>query len=104
MLKDKKENLSRYLGLDDSLSSFSVGESEVSGEYSSFVVDRKSTTVFFVEKGTSSFATGWRENRDNREVLGVITAGEGEFVLYLPGEPMVAKPSEGSVIRVWRKN
>ncbi len=102
MLKDRIANLGKYTSLDFKLSSFSPDRAEKSGEYSSFIVDRMRTTIFLVDEGTSDFATGWRENSNNREVLGVMKAQKDEFVLFLPGEPMIAKPEGNSSIRVWR--
>ncbi len=100
MLKDRLENLSKYRSLDDSLSSFTPGKTDDLPSFSDFVVDKEHTTLFTVDEGEGRFATGWRENRDNREVLGVMTASKGEFVLYLPGEPFIVR-AEDSTIRYW---
>ena len=103
MLKDNIDNIDKYLSLDVSLSGFRRNEMSIAEQCDSFVVDSDNTTLFLVEKGECSFALSWRENENNREVLAVMKAEEGEFVLYLPGEPFTFRPSGEAVIRVWGK-
>lgn len=102
MLKDKIENLGKYNGLDETLKSFSLDKLNWVDSYSAFVVDKNKTTLFYVENGEGSFATSWRDNENNREVLAVIKAEKGEFVLFLPGEPYTLKSDEDSVIKIWK--
>ena len=103
MLKDNIDNIDKYLSLDVSLSGFRRSEMETAEECDSFVVDSYNTTLFLVEKGEATFALSWRENENNREVLAVMKAGEGEFVLYLPGEPFTFRKSPETVIKEWGK-
>ena len=87
MVIDKLDNLSKYVGLDDRIRSIDSFRIEKKRDYKGFVVDKEATNIFVVAKGHVNAATGWRDNRENREVTGVITLNEGDFVLYLPGEP-----------------
>ena len=87
MVKDKFENINKYCGLDDRIRNLSSFRPEKNREYKGFVVDKEATNIFVVKKGKANAATGWRDNRENREVTGVVTLEENEFVLYLPGEP-----------------
>lgn len=102
MLKDNIKNIDKYLSLDTSLTGFRIDGMHEVDPAASFVVDRDNTTIFLVEKGRSSFALGWRENENNSEVLAVMDAGEGDFVLYLPGEPYTLRPQKGALVKVWR--
>lgn len=101
MLKDRTDNLSKYIVLDESLSSFSPVKAKEIVSFSDFVVDKEHSVLFFVDCGEVSFATSWRENELNREVLAVMRAGKGEFVLYLPGEPYLVKCDENASVRYW---
>ncbi len=101
MLKDTTDNLERYYPLDNSLSTYSSGDGVKVDSFSEFIVDKEHTVLFTVENGGGSFATSWRENELNREVLAVMRAKTGEFVLYLPGEPYLVKCDENSSIRFW---
>ncbi len=103
MLKDNIDNIDKYLSLDVSLTGFRRNEMETAEKCESFVVDSDNTTLFLVEKGECSFALSWRENENNREVLAVMKAEKGEFVLYLPGEPFTLRPSDDAVVKVWGK-
>ena len=87
MVKDKLENLNKYVGLDDRIRNLTSYRPEKNRDYKGFVVDKEATNIFVVAKGMANAATGWRDNRENREVTGVVTLEEGEFVIYLPGEP-----------------
>lgn len=104
MLKDKIDNLNKYYSLDDNLRLFSSDKlSDVTSDMESFLVDRAHSMLFVVENGKASFATSWRENELNREVTGVMTAENEEFVLYLPGEPYILrKCSDDVLVSVWR--
>lgn len=102
MLKDNIRNIDKYISLDPALGGFRSGEMHDIRVDESFVVDRDRTTLFLVGKGRCSFALSWRENENNREVLAVMDAAEGDFVLYLPGEPYTLRPQENSLVRMWR--
>ena len=97
MVKDRLENLIDYVGLDDRIRNIDSFRLEKNRDYKSFVVDKEATNIFLVIKGKANAATGWRDNRENKEVTGVVTLEEGEFVLYLPGEPFALNTSEGIV-------
>ena len=97
MVKDKLLNLINYVGLDDRIRNIESFRLEKSRDYKSFVVDKEATNIFLVIKGKANAATGWRDNRENREVTGVITLDEGDFVLYLPGEPFALNTVEGTI-------
>lgn len=103
MLKDNISNIDRYTSLDPVLRSFKRDDMIDLPPTENFVVDRECTTLLFVEKGRCSFSLSWRENENNREVLAVMDTKEGEFVLYLPGEPYTARPQDGAVVKMWRK-
>lgn len=93
-----------YSCLDDDISRFSKEKSTVVSSSSSFEVDKNKSSIFYVERGEAVFATSWRENENNREVLAAVRAEEGEFVLYLPGEPFAVKDYDGAVVEIWRAN
>ena len=97
MIKDKTQNISKYSSLDDRIRNLSSYRAQKNREYREFSVDKEATNIFFVKEGSISAATGWRENRENREVTGVVNVSEGEFVLYLPGEPFALK-GDGAMI------
>ena len=94
MVKDKLENLGKYIALDERIKSINSFRVEKNREYTGFSVDKEATNIFVVVKGKANAATGWR---DNREGTGVITLDEGDFVLYLPGEPFALNTVEGTI-------
>ncbi len=100
MLKDKFENLERYYPLDENLRS--LKEKLEVPVYYGFVEDRSKSTLFVVKEGTLSAATSWRENKDSRETIALMTLKEDEFVLYLPGEPMLVKAGDDSIIEMYK--
>ena len=95
MVKDSLDNIRRYYGLVDKLDSFR--EEDIPAFYG-FIEDREYPRLFIVRRGSAVFATSWRENPLSREATGAITASEGEFVLYLPGEPILVKTAEDSSV------
>lgn len=97
MVKDKLENLGKYIALDERIKSINSFRVEKNREYTGFSVDKEATNIFVVVKGKANAATGWRDNRENREVTGVITLDEGDFVLYLPCEPFALNTVEGTI-------
>lgn len=101
MVKDRTKCLNNYLSLDEKLREIKTYESQEVPEYRSFSVDKEHTCVFLVNKGEGLFATSWRENPDSRDVTGLVKASSGEFVLYLPGEPMLVKCGEDSEISLF---
>lgn len=103
MLKDNIKNIDRFIFLDPLLDGFRRDEMHEALPPESFICDRDNTTLFLVEKGRCSFALGWRENENNREVLAVMNALENEFVLYLPGEPYTFRSDDGAIVKVWGK-
>lgn len=101
MVKDKANCIKNYYSLDEKLRELASLESQEVPEYRGFVVDKEHTTLFLVNKGEGHFATSWRENPDSRDVTGLVKASSGEFVLYLPGEPMLVKCGEDSEISLF---
>ena len=101
MVKDSSNSLKSYFSLDEKLRNLSSYESIDVPEYRGFVVDKEHTSVFLVNKGEGLFATSWRENPDSRDVTGLVSAKQGDFVLYLPGEPMLVKCGEDSEISLF---
>lgn len=97
MIKDKIENINKYIGLDDRLRNIDRYKNEKNRQYREFSVDKEATNIFIVNSKSITAATGWRENRENREVTGVMTVNEGEFVLYLPGEPFALKNEDALI-------
>lgn len=104
MVKDNTNCLKRYYSLDEKIRNLSSYESQEVPEYRGFTVNKESTTIFLVNKGEGLFATSWRENPDSRDVTGLIKAKAGEFVLYLPGEPVLVKCGEESEISLFVLN
>ena len=102
MVKDRIENLPVYYPLDERLKSLSERRTGKVKEYHSFSIDKECSNLFSVSKGAISAATGWRENRENREVTAAVRVEEGEFVLFLPSEPIAVKEDEGSEVEHWR--
>lgn len=98
MVKDTISNLKNYYSLDERLKHLITYKEEPVERYLEFKIDNQATELFVVEEGSCSFATSWRENRDNHEVTAVMTAKQGEFILYLPGEPIAVTPSENAVV------
>ncbi|MBQ0072085.1 MAG: hypothetical protein KBS81_09595 [Spirochaetales bacterium] len=98
MVKDIISNLDKYYSLDERLKHLMTYKEDTVGKYAEFKIDRETTEIFVVERGQASFATSWRENRENHEVTAVMTAQEGEFVIYLPGEPIAVTPAEGALV------
>ncbi len=98
MLKDRIENISNYYALDDNLRNFSMDE-ELPVFYG-FIEDKEHSRIFAVDSGSAVFATSWRENPLSRETTGAIVAGAGDFILYLPGEPILVKAGEDSLVRM----
>ncbi|MGN1164449.1 MAG: hypothetical protein ACI4S4_06585 [Candidatus Ornithospirochaeta sp.] len=84
--------------MDDRLKDLQSAKTRSVRSYREFSVDKEATNIFVVTKGEVRAATGWRENRENREVTGVVSVGEGEFVLYLPGEPMAVTVEDGCIV------
>ena len=101
MVSDKLENLHLYSPLAEGLSRFHEKSPEPLQERDGYSVDRKHTVLFIVDSLSAVFSTSWRENPDSREPLAAVTAQEGSFVLFLPGEPYLVKAREASV-RMYR--
>lgn len=101
MVSDKLENLHLYSPLAEGLSRFHEKSPEPLQERDGYSVDRKHTVLFIVDSLSAVFSTSWRENPDSREPLAAVTAQEGSFVLFLPGEPYLVKAWEASV-RMYR--
>lgn len=99
MLKEKIVNLKKYYSLDHELSKLDLYNLNNAKISNTFMVDKEHSKLFIVENGEANCATSWRDNENNREVTGVINAKEGEFVLYLPGEPYVVRYNLGSVVK-----
>ena len=101
MVSDKLENLHLYSPLAEGLSRFQEKSPEPLQERDGYSVDRKHTVLFIVDSLSAVFSTSWRENPYSREPLAAVTAQEGSFVLFLPGEPYLVKAGEASV-RMYR--
>lgn len=100
MLKDKTERLEAYYPLDDRLRD-DLEKIELPTYYG-FIDDTDSSTLFIVSSGSITAATSWRENKESREPIAAVRAYEGEFVLYLPGEPMLVKADDDAEVEVYR--
>ena len=101
MVLDCCEKLKEYYPLDDNLRGLSSLESKEIPQFNGFLVNRKSSCLYTVNKGSAIFATSWRENPDSMETTAALTAQAGHFVLYLPGEPMLVKCGEGSEVSLF---
>lgn len=102
MVKDREEDIQKYVALDERLKHLDSYIPTQLKAFREFSIDRECSNLFVVREGRASAATGWRENRENREVTGAVMAEKGEFVFYLPGEPMALKADEGSSVLHWR--
>jgi hypothetical protein len=99
MISDRIENLEKYSPVSASISELSGMLSyREEGNDTAFRVNRKKAELYIVKKGEARFCTTWRENAASDDVTAVIKAGEGYFVLYLPGEPVLVKADENSLI------
>lgn len=101
MVSDKLENLHLYSALAEGIASIGSLEAEKVEPCDGYSVDRKHTVIFIVGSHSAVFSTSWRENTDSAEPLAALTAAEGSFVLFLPGEPYLAKAGDASV-RMYR--
>lgn len=101
MVLDSCNRLNLYYSLDDKLRNLDSIESQEVPEFNSFKVERNATSLFTVNKGSATFATSWRENPDSRDTTAAVMAKEGEFVLFLPGEPFIVKVGEGSEVSLF---
>lgn len=101
MVSDRLESLSLYRTLAEGIMSYmesSPGSVPPSDSYS---IDRERTVIFIIDKGRAVFSTSWRETPDSKEPSMALEAGEGDFVLFLPGEPFLVKTGDASV-RMYR--
>lgn len=101
MVSDKLEALHLYRTLSEGLEGYAGMEPDAIAPSDGYIVDRKHTVLFIVDRGSAVFSTSWRETPDSREPLAAVTAGEGSFVLFLPGEPFIARTADASV-RMYR--
>lgn len=65
---------------------------------SEFYINKTLATLFVVTKGSAKFTTTWRENLESDEITAVINTNKDNFVLYLPGEPILVCPDTDSKI------
>ena len=96
MVKDITRNLIAQTSLDEKLKDIRSMEGRNPELSSSFLVDKVNSHFIEVLSGTAQVATTWREMPESNEVLSLLTVKAGESVLFLPGEPRLIKPCEGS--------
>ncbi len=101
MVKDSVNSLKSYYSLDDRLANLNQYESVEVPQFNGFNLDKCFSHIYLVNKGEAQFATSWRENPDSRDVTALVVAKAGEFVLYLPGEPMLVKCGEDSEVSLF---
>ena len=101
MVLDYCNQIKKYYSLDEGLKNINEMESRAVPDFNGFSVSRSSSYLYTINKGEAVFATSWRENPDSRETTAAIKAHEGQFVLYLPGEPMLVKVEEGSEVSLF---
>ena len=101
MVSDRIENLHLYSQLSEGIAEIERMIPEEAGKCDGYSVDREHTVIFIVDSSKALFSTSWRENPDSREPLSAVTAFSGSFVLFLPGEPYLAKIGDASV-RMYR--
>lgn len=104
MVLDYCNHFKKYYSLDEGLKNVMDLESMAVPVFNGFSVNRSSSCLYTVNKGEAVFATSWRENPDSMEATAVCKAREGQFVLYLPGEPMLVKVEEGSEVSLFVLN
>ena len=91
MVVDDLSLLSQYHPLDESLRSLQDLPCEGLPVFHGFMVDRRRSTLFTVERGAIMASTSWRESPESMEATAAVHVGPGSFVLYLPGEPYLVK-------------
>ena len=96
MVKDEVRNLIAQTSLDEKLKDIKSMEGRNPELSSSFLLDRNHSHFIEVLSGSAQVATTWREMPESNEVLSLMTVNAGEAVLFLPGEPRLIKPGEGS--------
>ena len=93
MVLDRLKSIGRYHSLDEALARLQdVPAEPIPAFYGYRVSD--STVVFTVERKRLIASTTWRENPGSREASAAAAASEGDFVLFLPGEPYLVKAED----------
>ena len=101
MVVDRMRNVGKYSALSEGIRGIGSLKPAKMPDFYGYRTDKDHTVVFSVLGGSVLFSTSWRENPDSREPLAAVTAQEGSFVLFLPGEPYLVKAWEASV-RMYR--
>ena len=96
MVSDMLSSLGAYSSLSEGLRDIGAYGKVPCPDFNRFEVDRERSTLFIVEEGEALMSTSWREEPDSSDPLAVVRAGQGMFVLYLPGEPYLIR-KEGDV-------
>lgn len=99
MIKDDIKNIKKFYSIDNAIKSMDIAKGKIIAQNDSFLVDSKNTKLFFVEKGEALFATSWRDNPNNREVIAVMKAKESNLIIYLPGEPFIVKFDNLAIVK-----
>ena len=98
MIIDSLSNLSMYESVLPSIKDkdgYLYSECE---RMHAFVCEKKKSVLLIAKKGDARIATGWRENKDSKDVIAACILREGEFALFLPGERYIVSEC-GKVIR-----
>lgn len=101
MVKDLTTKREEYSSLDYRIKDIDKYKKEEVKSSTSFIKDDV-THYYSVENGEVLFATSWRESKTNDEVTATMKVGEGNFVLYLPGEKFALKLEEGARVTLRR--
>lgn len=92
MLCDVIGNMGRYKGLSAQLGSLKGLLCHEATAMDSFDCNTRWCTLFVVEEGSCLFATGWRESAAP-DAIAALKVEAGGFVLFLPGEKFLVRPS-----------
>lgn len=89
MIIDSVSNLASYETVLPSIKDKDRYLYSVCERMNAFVTERKKSVLLIAQKGDARIATGWRENKDSKDVTAACILREGEFALFLPGEKYV---------------
>ncbi len=86
MIIDSVSNLSLYEPVLPSIKAKDGYLYSIVEKMNAFVCEKKRSVLLIADKGDARIATGWRENKESKDVNAACILHEGEFALFLPGE------------------
>lgn len=97
MIIDKLTNISAYSNIEETIKNLHNFKSESASSLDAFETDKNHSVLFVIDEGFATFATSWREQEVNNEVISTLKIEEGYFILFLPGEPFIVKCDSSKV-------